>query len=83
MKSCDPFLPRWRFDHVGVVLALAAQPAGGRGGAQQAPAQPMSFFVTSVGKNDGANYGGLAGADAHCRRWPRRPAVATSNGSRT
>ncbi len=26
----------------------------------------MSFFITSVGKGDGANYGGLAGADAHC-----------------
>src|SRR6266446_5953086 len=29
--------------------------------------QPMSFFVTSVGKGDGANYGGLAGADAYCQ----------------
>lgn len=26
----------------------------------------MSFFITSVGKGEGANYGGLAGADAHC-----------------
>jgi hypothetical protein len=26
----------------------------------------MSFFITSVGKGDGANLGGLAGADAHC-----------------
>jgi hypothetical protein len=26
----------------------------------------MSFFVTSVGKGDGGNLGGLAGADAHC-----------------
>lgn len=25
-----------------------------------------SFFVTSVGKGDGANLGGLEGADAHC-----------------
>ncbi len=39
-------------------------PAGRQGGA---PAQPMSFFVTSVGKGEGANYGGLAGADAHCQ----------------
>jgi len=39
------------------------QPGGGRGG----PPQPMSFFVTSVGKGDGANLGGLAGADAHCQ----------------
>jgi hypothetical protein len=28
----------------------------------------MSFFVTSVGKGDGANLGGLAGADAHCQQ---------------
>src|SRR5213076_1324860 len=27
----------------------------------------MSFFITSVGKGDGANYGGLAGADAYCQ----------------
>src|SRR5262249_44940373 len=33
----------------------------------QPPPQPMSFFVTSVGKGDGANYGGLAGADAYCQ----------------
>jgi hypothetical protein len=26
----------------------------------------MSFFITSMGKGDGANLGGLAGADAHC-----------------
>jgi len=26
----------------------------------------MSFFITSVGSTDGANLGGLAGADAHC-----------------
>lgn len=30
------------------------------------PAAPMTFFVTSVGKGDGANLGGLSGADAHC-----------------
>ena len=28
---------------------------------------PMSFFVTSVGPGDGANLGGLEGADAHCQ----------------
>ena len=38
--------------------------------AQAPPAaqQPMSFFITSVPKGDGANYGGLAGADAHCQQ---------------
>jgi hypothetical protein len=29
--------------------------------------QPMSFFVTSVGLGDGANLGGLEGADNHCQ----------------
>jgi hypothetical protein len=28
----------------------------------------MSFFITSVPKGDGANYGGLAGADAYCQQ---------------
>ena len=28
---------------------------------------PMSFFITSVGSGDGANLGGLEGADAHCQ----------------
>ncbi len=27
-----------------------------------------SFFVTSTGGGDGANYGGLEGADAHCQK---------------
>ena len=31
-----------------------------------ADAASMSFFVTSVGKGDGANLGGLEGADAYC-----------------
>jgi hypothetical protein len=37
-------------------------------GEQQGAAQrhPMTFFVTSVGAGDGANLGGLTGADAHC-----------------
>ena len=35
--------------------------------AQQPPPQPMSFFITSVGLGNGANLGGLEGADAHCQ----------------
>ena len=27
----------------------------------------MSFFITSDGGGDGANFGGLEGADAHCQ----------------
>jgi hypothetical protein len=50
------------------VLAAAALVGAGEVNAQaaQQPQQPMGFFVTSVGKGDGANLGGLAGADAHC-----------------
>src|SRR5258706_199945 len=46
------------------VVIAQNPPAQGRG--QAAPPQPMSFFITSVGKGDGANLGGIAGADAHC-----------------
>jgi len=28
---------------------------------------PMSFFITSVGAGDGANFGGIEGADEHCQ----------------
>jgi hypothetical protein len=31
-------------------------------------AETMNFFITSAGPGDGANLGGLAGADAHCAR---------------
>ncbi len=34
--------------------------------AAQAQDSSMSFFITSVGSGNGANLGGLAGADAHC-----------------
>jgi hypothetical protein len=55
---------------LGSLVPLALCGIGGSAFAQQQPAQappqPMSFFVTSVGKGDGANLGGLAGADAHC-----------------
>jgi hypothetical protein len=45
---------------------------------KQAPA-PMTFFVTSTGVGDGANLGGLAGADAHCQKL----AAAAGAGNRT
>ena len=43
------------------VALVAMQPL-----AQQEP--PMSFFITSAGPGDGANLGGLAGADRHCHQ---------------
>src|SRR3954454_1199601 len=53
-----------------------AQPAGQQpGGRAGTPPPPMSFFVTSVGKGDGANLGGLAGADAHCETLARAAGV--------
>ena len=52
----------------GILAQQAAQPpAAPQGGGRQGQPQPMTFFVTSVSKGDGANYGGLAGADAHCQ----------------
>ena len=47
--------------------------------APQAPPAPMSFFITSVGSGDGANLGGLAGADKHCQTL----AAAAGAGNRT
>ena len=54
---------------IAAIVSLAAQP-------QQQPPQPMSFFVTSVGLGDGANLGGIAGADKHCQ------ALAAAAGSK-
>ena len=34
---------------------------------QKGTPQPMTFFVTSTGTANGADYGGLAGADQHCQ----------------
>ena len=48
-------------------LTVFAATAAAQGTPAQQPQQPMGFFVTSVGKGDGANLGGLAGADAHCQ----------------
>src|ERR1044071_5259454 len=39
----------------------------------------MTFFITSVGVGNGANLGGLAGADAHCQKL----AAAVGAGNRT
>lgn len=39
----------------------------------------MSFFITSAGKGDGANYGGLAGADAHCAALAKAAGSAKTN----
>lgn len=43
------------------------------------PTKPLGFFVTSEPLGRGANYGGLAGADAHCQKL----AAAAGAGGRT
>lgn len=50
-----------------VLIAAIISPIFNSALAQQAAPEPMSFFITSTGKGDGANLGGLAGADAHCQ----------------
>ena len=42
-----------------MLIPLAARPVAGQGAR-------MSFFLTSAGPGNGANLGGLAGADRHC-----------------
>ena len=61
---------------VGTAAAAAALMAACATGPS---AGPMGFFVTSVGVGDGANLGGLAGADAHCQKL----AASAGAGSRT
>ncbi len=43
-----------------VMAATAQEP--------EKPSPKMSFFITSKGPGDGANLGGLAGADKHCQK---------------
>jgi hypothetical protein len=62
-----------------VTCALSAGIMFGQAPPQKQPPAPMTFFVTSVGVGNGANLGGLAGADAHCQKL----AAAAGQGSRT
>jgi len=58
--------------HLQIGTALAGLMLAAMGGATSVSAQDavdvekMTFFVTSVGKGNGADLGGLEGADAHC-----------------
>ena len=52
---------------VGMAMALAAGGFVPQAALAQQESQPMGFFVTSVGVGDGANLGGLEGADEHCQ----------------
>jgi hypothetical protein len=80
------------FAALGSIVALAQAPqqppaggqAAGQGGGQGrgggAAKGPVSFFITSVGKGDGANYGGLAGADAFCAERAKAGNIPTPEG---
>ena len=59
-----------------VVALIAAIPSGA---AAQQDNPPMTFFVTSVGMGNGADLGGLIGADAYCQSL----AVAAGAGNKT
>jgi hypothetical protein len=45
----------------------------------QAQQANMSFFVTSAGKGNGADLGGIAGADAHCQALARAAGSTSTN----
>lgn len=60
-------------------VALAVLLAACASGPQTPATGPMGFFITSVGTGNGANLGGLAGADAHCQKL----AAAAGAGGRT
>jgi hypothetical protein len=54
----------------GLSVSEASAQAGGGGGGRGGggPQQPMGFFVSSTPIGDGANLGGLEGADRHCQQ---------------
>jgi len=61
---------------IAVAAAAALLALGCAGGGKQ---HPMTFFITSVGSGNGADLGGLAGADRHCQTL----AAAVGAGGRT
>jgi len=66
----------WLFLSAAMVFAVTVF----LGGAYSTPqASQMTFFVTSVGPGNGANLGGLEGADAYCQKL----AAAVGAGNRT
>jgi len=59
---------------------LAAVALAGLGFTTAAQAQQaMTFFVSSAGSGNGANLGGLAGADAHCQSLAKAAGSALTN----
>jgi hypothetical protein len=58
---------------------LTAAALTGIGLTAAANAADMSFFVTSAGKGNGADLGGLEGADAHCQALAKAAGSAGTN----
>ena len=67
-------MTKWISAFLGVAVFAAAASFG-----VSAQQNQMSFFVTSVGSGNGANLGGLTGADKHCQTL----AAAAGAGNRT
>jgi hypothetical protein len=63
----------------GIIAAAVFAAVASLGVSTQAQSNQMSFFITSVGSGNGANLGGLAGADKHCQTL----AAAAGAGNRT
>ncbi len=61
------------------VLAIVTFAGLGLTAPAQAQQAPVSFFVTSVGKGNGADLGGLAGADAHCQALAKEAGLTETN----
>lgn len=62
-----------------LISLFVADSAAAQAQPPAAPQPPMGFFVTSRGPGNGANLGGLAGADKHCQTL----AAAAGAGNRT
>jgi hypothetical protein len=71
-NSMPAFISRACFGLIAAASVIAAQPA-------QAQSAGASFFITSAGIGNGANLGGLAGADNHCQTL----AQAAGSGAKT
>ena len=61
------------------LLAALATAALGVTTSVQAQQASVTFFVTSVGKGNGADLGGLEGADAHCAALARAAGSTQTN----
>ena len=69
---------RFKRSTAGVLISLLIGGAAMSPAVQAKPAD-MSFFVTSEGKGNGADLGGLDGADAHCQALAKAAGSSKSN----